>query len=126
MTRFKKEISGSLGAFWKENAEKEVRKSVEQADRYAEVDADGAIRWLSNGKYLMDDFCEKLEYAGYGFSREETARKRKEQDEKTIAEYKNSRKNIPLETLAEMKAAFGAETPVMDVLTGKSINLGTA
>lgn len=74
----------------------------------------------------MDDFCEKLEYAGYGFSREATARKRKEQDEKTIAEYKNSRKNIPLETLAEMRAAFGTEIPVMDVLTGKNINLGTA
>lgn len=126
MTRFGKEISGSLGVFWKENAENEVRKSVEQADRYAETDADGAIRWLNNGRYLMDDFCEKLEYAGYGFSREATARKRKEQDEKTIAEYKNSRKNIPLETLAEMRAAFGTEIPVMDVLTGKNINLGTA
>ncbi len=69
MTRFEREISGSLGAFWKKNAEEEVRKAVAKADSDATVEADGAIKWNSNGRYLMDDFCEKLEYAGYAFSR---------------------------------------------------------
>ena len=75
MTRFEREISGSLGEFWKKNAEEEVRKAVAQAETQATVDADGAIRWESNGRYLMDDFCEKLEYAGYAFDREATAKK---------------------------------------------------
>ena len=44
MTRFEREISGSLGAFWKKNAEEEVRKAVAQADTQAIVEADGAIR----------------------------------------------------------------------------------
>lgn len=35
MTRFEREISGSLGAFWKKNAEEEVRKAVAQADTQA-------------------------------------------------------------------------------------------
>ena len=70
MTRFEREISGSLGEFWKKNAEEEVRKAVAQADTQATADADGAIKWNSNGRYLMDDFCEKLEYAGYAFDRE--------------------------------------------------------
>ena len=61
MTRFEREINGSLGIFWKKNAEEEVRKAVAQADTQATVDTDGAIRWNSNGRYLMDDFCEKLE-----------------------------------------------------------------
>ena len=67
MTRFEREISGSLGAFWKKNAEEEVRKAVAQAATQATVETDGAIRWNRNGRYLMDDFCEKLEYAGYAF-----------------------------------------------------------
>ena len=35
MTRFEREISGSLGEFWKKNAEEEVRKAVAQADTQA-------------------------------------------------------------------------------------------
>lgn len=61
MTRFEREINGSLGDFWKRNAKEEVKKAVAQADENATVEADGAIQWNSNGRYLMDDFCEKLE-----------------------------------------------------------------
>ena len=65
-----------------------MKKAVITADSHATVEADGAIRWNRNGRYLMDDFCEKLEYAGYPFSREATARKRDVQNEKSIAEYR--------------------------------------
>ena len=63
MTRFRKEITGQLGAFWQQNAEKEVQAAVESATKDATVDENGAIAWKSNGSYLMDDFCEKLEMA---------------------------------------------------------------
>ena len=103
MTRFEREISGSLGAFWKKNAEEEVRKAVAQADAQATVDADGAVRWNSNGRYLMDDFCEKLEYAGYAFSREATAAKRDAQNAERLAEYRRNDKGFSREELAEAK-----------------------
>jgi len=119
MTRFEREISGSLGAFWKKNAEEEVKKAVAQADTAAAVDADGAIRWNSNGRYLMDDFCEKLEYAGYLFSREATAKKRDAQDEESLAEYRRSHRRLGAEELAEVRAAFGEGTTVVNVLTGE-------
>ena len=35
MTRFEREISGSLGAFWKKNAEEEVRKASGGTGRHA-------------------------------------------------------------------------------------------
>ena len=38
MTRFEREINGSLGGFWKRNAEEEVKKAVAQADEKATVD----------------------------------------------------------------------------------------
>ena len=119
MTRFEKEISGSLGAFWKKNAEEEVRKAVAKADSDAAVEADGAIKWNSNGRYLMDDFCEKLEYAGYAFSREATAEKREAQNAESLAEYCRNDKGLTGEALAEARAAFGEGTTVVNVLTGK-------
>lgn len=123
MTRFEREISGSLGAFWKRNAEEEVRKAVAQADEKATVEADGAIKWSSNGRYLMDDFCEKLECAGYPFSREATAKKRNVQDEESLAEYRRNDKGLSGETLAEARAAFGEGATVVNVLTGKKTRL---
>ena len=119
MTRFERKISGSLGAFWKKNAEEEVRKAVAKADADAAVEADGAIKWNSNGRYLMDDFCEKLEYAGYAFSREATAKKRDAQNEESLAEYRRNDKGLTGEALAEARAAFGEGTTVVNVLTGK-------
>ncbi len=123
MTRFEREISGSLGAFWKKNAEDEVKKAVAQADTQAAVDADGAIRWNSNGRYLMDDFCEKLEYAGYAFSRVATAEKREAQNAESLAEYCRNDRGLSGETLAEARAAFGEGTTVVNVLTGRRTRL---
>ncbi len=123
MTRFEREISGSLGAFWKKNAEEEVRKAVAKVDADAAVEADGAIKWNSNGRYLMDDFCEKLEYAGYGFSREATAKKRDAQNAESLAEYRKNDKGFTGEELAGARAAFGEGTTVVDVLTGKKTRL---
>lgn len=123
MTRFEREINGSLGDFWKRNAEEEVKKAVAQADEKAKVEEDGAIRWNRNGRYLMDDLCEKLEYAGYPFSREATARKRDAQNEESIAEYRRNDKGISGEALAEARAAFGEGTVVVNVLTGRKTRL---
>lgn len=123
MTRFEMENSGRLGDFWKRNAEEEVKKAVAKADADAAVEADGAIKWNSNGRYLMDDFCEKLEYAGYPFSREATARKRDVQNEESIAEYRRNYKGLSGEELAEARAAFGEGTTVVNVLTGERTRL---
>lgn len=123
MTRFEREISGSLGAFWKKNAEEEVQRAVAKAGVDATVEADGAIKWNSNGRYLMDDFCEKLEYAGYAFSREATAKKREAQNAKSLAEYRRNDKGFSGEGLAEARAVFGEGTTVVNVLTGKKTKL---
>lgn len=123
MTRFEQEISGALGEFWKKDAEKAVKRAVEQADAEATVEDDGAIRWNSNGSYLMDDFCEKLEYAGYPFSRSATQEKREAQVTRELAEYRASRHAPTAEERAEMRAAFGEGATVVNVLTGERTRL---
>ena len=123
MTRFAMEITGRLGSYWKRNAEEEVKKAVAQADEKATVEEDGAIKWNSNGRYLMDDFCEKLEYAGYPFDRQATAKKRDKQNEESIAEYRRNHRGLSGEALAEARAAFGEGTTVVNILTGERTKL---
>ena len=123
MTRFAMEITGRPGSYWKKNAEEEVKKAVAQADEKATVEADGAIKWNRNGRYLMDDFCEKLEYAGYPFDRQATAKKRDKQNEESIAEYRRNHRGLSGEALAEARAAFGEGTTVVNILTGERTKL---
>lgn len=123
MTRFQMEISGKLGDWWKKNAEKEVSEAIEHATNDAFVEEDGAILWKSSYNYLPDDYCEKLEYGGYNFSREATKIKREIQSNKFIEEYRESMKNhvYTEEELGEMENAFGKGSCVVNIFTGEKI-----
>ena len=123
MTRFQQEITGELGQYWKDQAEKEVKRAVRKADELAIVDSNGAIRWKNNGSYLMDDFCEMLEYAGYQFSRKATAEARNIQAVESLKNYKLNYTGPNAEELAEMRASFGEGETIDNVITGDVITL---
>ena len=125
MTRFQMEISGKLGDWWKKNAENEVIEAMKDAAKNAFVEGDGAILWKSSYNYLPDDYCEKLEYGGYNFSREATKIKRSIQQSKSIEEYREKMKNYKPseEELYEMRCAFGEGSCVVDIITNKKIYL---
>ena len=123
MTRFEKEISGQLGQWWKEHAEKEVAKAVAMATTDAIVEESGAIKWKVNGSYIPDDFCEKLEYAGYDFSREATSNAREAQLNEFFEEYKRNSKGYSEEEIAELRSVHGPGTKVVDIITGQTIQL---
>ena len=123
MTRFEAEISGQLGAYWQQSAEKEVQEAVKHAAEAATVNEDGAIAWKTNGRYLPDDYCEKLEFAGFPFSREATRAARDAQVAKELAEYRRSYKGPTAADLEEMRKAFGEGTTVVNVITGDRIRI---
>ena len=123
MTRFYQEITGVLGDYWKKDATKRVQDYVEEAKMKADVDSNGAIRWKNNGNYLMDDYCEVLEYAGYPFSREATKAARDAQVAEKLAAYRANPPMMTDEDIAEMRAAFGSGTSVVDVISGQRILL---
>ena len=123
MTRFYQEITGVLGGYWKKDATKRVQDYVEEAKMKADVDSNGAIRWKNNGNYLMDDYCEVLEYAGYPFSREATKAARDAQVAEKLAAYRANPPMMTDEDIAEMRAAFGSGTSVVDVISGQQILL---
>ena len=123
MTRFYQEITGVLGDYWKKDATKRVQDYVEEAKMKSDVDSNGAIRWKNNGNYLMDDYCEVLEYAGYPFSREATKAARDTQVAEQLAAYRANPPMMTNEYIAEMRAAFGNGTSIVDVISGQRILL---
>lgn len=118
MSRFQREISGQLGDFWKKNAEDEVIKAIKLANEDSIVETDGAIKWKKSGNYIPDDFCEKLEYAGYDFDRQSTSNKRDAQVANFIKNYKEQKFNFSDEEKAELDANHESGTTIVNVLTG--------
>ena len=121
MTRFERELSGALGAFWKKNAEKEIEKMQVRANS-GEIgtDAQGAAFWASNGKALPSDSVEILSHTTFEFDATATADLREAQ---TIAFLAGYRHTPTAEERAEMQAAFGKGTTVVDCLSGEKIRL---
>ena len=121
MTRFEQEISGALGAFWKKNAEGEVKRLLDKADDI-EVEADGAAKWKTNGSYLPSEVIEKLAYGGFEFSPEATRAKREEQTTAFLRDYRKNHRTTE-EEKNEMRAAFGPGQTVINIITGERIAL---
>ena len=122
MTRFAREWNGELGAFWQKNAHEEAARLLAQRDNI-EVEEDGAAKWKSNGSYLPADVVEKLIFAGADFfSEEATAAKREAQTAEFLGSDRRNHRTTT-EERAEMEAAFGKGTTVVNISTGEKIKL---
>ena len=124
MTRFERELSGELGAFWKKNAEQEIAKMQERVDNdEIRTNTQGGAFWNSNGSYLPADCAEILSHTDFPFSLEETARAREAQTVAFLESYRKNYKGPSAEEHAEMKAAFGEGATVVDIISGERIRL---
>lgn len=122
-TRFQRELSGELGAYWKKRADAELDKvRAELAAGKITIDAEGVARNCI-GRALMDDLLEQVEMVSDAVNVEATRVARQAEDRAAIAEYRARRRTPDAEELAEMRAAFGEGTTVVDVLTGEKIKL---
>ena len=123
MTRFEKELSGALGAYWKASAEKELAqvKADLEAGKIT-IDEQGVARNCI-GRVLMNDMLEKLAMVTDKVSVENTQAAREAENRKTIEAYRKADHQPSSEELWEMRAAFGRGTTVVDVITGRKIRL---
>ena len=124
-SRFEQELSGELGAFWVKKANEEldeVRAELEAGE--ITIDENG-VAYNCIGRVVMDDMAEKLEHVTSRIDREATTKARREENEKSFAEYREKMKNYKpsAEELYEMRCAFGAGTTVVDIITGQKIRL---
>ena len=123
MTRFQKELSGSLGPYWKKEAEKALAK-IEQDLKGGQitVDENGVARNCI-GRALMDDLLEQLVMVTRKANVEATRAARRAETEASLKDYRANKHAPSAEEIAEMRAAFGEGTTVTDVLTGESYQL---
>ena len=128
MTRFERDLSGANGVYWKASAEKEIRKMEErQINGEIFFGADGVVRWKSNNRVMPRDCREILSHTSYRDLFDEEVSKAAE-DAETAAFLENYRKanenrRQSQEELDEMRAAFGAGTTVVNIITGERIRL---
>ena len=123
MTRFERELSGALGAYWKTSAEKEltrIRQELEQG--LITIDENGVAR-NRIGRVLMSDMLEKLTYITDAVDAEATAAARDEEVSRSLAAYRANAKPASEEEKNEMRAAFGKGQTVVNILTGERITL---
>ena len=123
MTRFERELSGALGAFWKKEAEKElarIEKDLESGK--ITIDEKGIAR-NAIGRVLMSDLAEKVSYITDRIDLEATKEARSEAVSQELTALKNNARPATEEEKDEMRAAFGKGQTVINILTGERINL---
>ena len=123
MTRFMKELSGDLGAYWQDHARREVEAVAAELEA-GEITIDEAgVARNCIGRVLMSDMVEKLTLVTNKVNVAATEAARSAEASEAVKSYQATRKPHSAEEIAEMRAAFGAGTTVVDVLTGEQINL---
>ena len=105
MTRFQRELNGSLGPFWQKEAEKALAQVKEDLENgKITIDGDGVARNCI-GRVLMDDMMEKLLMVTDRADASATAAAREAEVERELAEYRATKRHRSAEELAEMRAA---------------------
>lgn len=123
MTRFEKELSGALGAYWEKEAKKELERVKKDMDEgKITIDENGIARNCI-GRTLHDDMLEKVAMVSDKVNVEATRAARDEETAKVIEAYKASYTGPSEEEMFEMRAAYGKGTTVVDIFTGKKIRL---
>lgn len=123
MTRFQRELSGELGAYWKKEAEKKLRRvETEFSEGKITIDGNGVARNCI-GRVLMEDMLEKLAMVTDEVSVEATRAAREQEASASLEAYRKNARPVSEEERMEMRAAFGTGTTVVNILTGEKTEL---
>lgn len=103
---------------------KEAERIASDFEQSAFV-SDGVVRWNSNNHVPPQDILDFWEFLEKPFDIAKSSMTREREDNAFIAEYRRTQANRQPsgEELAEMRAAFGEGGTVVNVITGRKINL---
>ena len=123
MTRFQRELSGQLGAFWQKHAEEQLAHVKADLD-CGEITIDEAgVARNCIGRALMDDLLEMLVLVTDKADSAATQAAREAEVKADLESYRAARRAPSAEEMAKMRAAFGEGATVVDALTGEKIHL---
>ena len=123
MTKFQRELSGDLGAFWQQHAQDELAKvKADLNGGKITIDEAGVARNCI-GRALMDDLLEMLVLVTDKADSAATRAAREAEVRADLESYRAARRVPSATEMAEMRAAFGEGATVVDVLTGEKIFL---
>lgn len=119
MTRFERELSGTLGDYWKVSTEMEL-KQIEKDLKEGKItiDASGVAR-NHIGRVLMNDLLEKLAYITDEVDIEATRAARTAEVSKSLEDYRRNASPASCEEFNEMRAVFGEEQTVENIITDR-------
>lgn len=125
MTRFDRELRGEFGDYWKKEAIKYLHKIEEEVFKgEITIDKEGVARNCI-GRVVVDEVASALDYIiqDGSFRWDKTIEARNKENEELLKEYVSRDPHYSSEEIAEMKAVFGEGTRVVNILTGKEIQL---
>ena len=89
----------------------------------AKVDANGVVRWKSNGEVPPQDVLEIWADAGFSFDFDESNKVREKEFAQFVKRYRKVNKGPSAEDKSEMRASFGPGTKVVNIITGRTTQL---
>lgn len=89
------------------------------------IDDNDCVRWKSNDRVPSDECIDTWVRFGIKFDPEKSKKVRKEEDKAFLDSYRERMQSYEPseEELFEMKSAFGKDVTIVNVITGKSVNL---
>ena len=122
-TRFQRELSGELGASWQQHAWEELERVKADLDSgKITIDEDGIARNCI-GRAVMNDLLEKILMVTDKIDGPATQAACDAEVHASLEAYRAAKRPPTAEEIAEMRAAFGAGTKVVDFITGEETQL---
>ena len=125
MTRFDRDLRGEYGEFWKKKAIQYLHRIEEEVFKgEITIDKEGVARNCI-GRVVVDEVANALDYIiqDGSFRWDKTIEARDKENEEFLKEYASCNHQYSAEELAEMRAAFGEGTKVINIITGREIQL---
>ena len=120
---FQNKINGLLGDFWKKDALREIERVRQDIIDGEIIFDENGVAYNCIGRVLMDDLAEVVEYITDRINRKATAKAREDEVARFVEEYRKNPPKMTEEDYAEMRAAFGPDVEIVDVISGQKYRI---
>lgn len=124
-SRFMRDLEGEFGEYWQKDAKQRIEKIRAQVDAGEITIDENGVAYNCIGRVVMSDILEMLTFVTDKVDVAATQKASEEEIHQWAEEYRAAQKNhVPTDKeVFEMRAAFGEGTTVVDIISGRTIQL---